>query len=257
MDIGAATAASYTLTASDVGSTLRVVVTASNGSGSTAATSGATGVVTAAGGGVPAGFDSVVADPGCAVTVTAAGELQATIQGGPDGVDSAYGVKEFGGANGLAGTVYVRDLLRLGSGQVPTANVAVFQVKDKNGALVYELYVSPDRVLHLWSPAGGLAATSINDTTGVTVPNDGTSIRVEVAAQANGSLTIRVNDTPRLTLGNLTGATTSGQRTLTAGIDHYDSPNPNEPLTTTHGSVTWTQTGWPGAPGGGGSSPQD
>ena len=46
-DIGDATTSSYVLTSSDVGSTIRVVVTATNAGGSTPATSAATGVVTA------------------------------------------------------------------------------------------------------------------------------------------------------------------------------------------------------------------
>ena len=51
--IANATASSYLLTASDVGSTLRVVVTATNASGSTSATSAATAVVTASSGQKP------------------------------------------------------------------------------------------------------------------------------------------------------------------------------------------------------------
>jgi hypothetical protein len=47
-DIGGATGSTYTLVASDVGSTIRVVVTGSNSAGSSSASSAATGVVTAA-----------------------------------------------------------------------------------------------------------------------------------------------------------------------------------------------------------------
>ena len=54
VDIAAGTASTYVLQASDVGHTLRVVVTATNASGSTAATSIQTVTVAAAGGGAPA-----------------------------------------------------------------------------------------------------------------------------------------------------------------------------------------------------------
>ncbi len=50
-NISGATSSSYTLAASDVGHTIRVVVTASNRAGSTPATSSATAAVTASGGG--------------------------------------------------------------------------------------------------------------------------------------------------------------------------------------------------------------
>ena len=53
VDIAGATGSSYLLQAADVGHTLRVVVTATNGSGSTPATSAQTGVVAAATSGAP------------------------------------------------------------------------------------------------------------------------------------------------------------------------------------------------------------
>ena len=55
-----ATASTYMLVAADVGSTLRVRVTATNGAGSSSADSAQTAVVTAAPSGVPPGFTSVV-----------------------------------------------------------------------------------------------------------------------------------------------------------------------------------------------------
>jgi hypothetical protein len=234
-----------------------VRVTATNAAGSASAESAATGVVTAPAG-VPPGFDSTFTDPGCsgcAVTTTAAGELQAAVAGGADGLDTAYGIRDFGGPGAPAGGVFVRDVLRLAPGEVPAANLAVFQVRDTANALVYELYVAPDRSLRVWSPAGGLRASSLGASTGILVPNDGTSIRVEAFAQANGSLTVRVDGVDRVSLGGLAGATTGPQRFLRAGIDHYDSASTNDPVVVVHGSVATSTTGWLGPPGSGGAQP--
>jgi lysophospholipase L1-like esterase len=252
VDIAGASGQSYVLVAGDVGSTVRVVVTASNAGGSGSATSAQTGVVVASSGGVPAGFTSVVTDAGCAgcSVVSIANGLRASVQGGVDTLDTAYGLNDFGGVSGLVGRVFVRDLLGLGQGQVLTANLAVFQVRDVSDGLVYELYVAPDRSLNLWSPAGGLRAGSILASTGVSVPNDGSTIQVEVSALANGSIVVRVAGVDRVTLTGLSGATTGNQRYLRAGIDHYDSASSNEPVSTVHTYVGLSQTTWLGAPGG-------
>src|SRR5262249_42895212 len=53
------------------------------------------------------------------------------------------------------------------------------------------------------------------------------------------------------TVSGLSGATSGNQRTLRAGIDHYDSSNPSDSVTTTHTFVAISQTDWLGAPGGG------
>jgi hypothetical protein len=221
--IAGATGLSYVVAAVDVGTTLRVRVTATNAGGSSVAASAPTAGVTN-----PAGsfYDSTVVDPGCGgclVGVDAAGTLSARIQGGADGVDTAYGLRDFGGTTGLTGRVYVRTLLGLAAGQTLSQNLAVLQVRDASNALVYELYLTPSRMLTLWSPVAALRSVSINQSTGVVAPNNGTStIRVEVSALANSSLTVRVNDVDRFTIDNLTGATTGNQRYLRAGIDHYD-----------------------------------
>ncbi len=69
-NISGATSATFALTATDVGSTIRVQVTGTNGSGSSTATSANTAVVTAAGGGsVTAG----PASPGTSESVTGPG----------------------------------------------------------------------------------------------------------------------------------------------------------------------------------------
>ena len=197
-------------------------------------------------------WDDTATDPGCGgclVSTTAAGELQAVIPGAADATDTAVGLHDFGGAGGLAGRVYSRDIVRLAAGQTLTANLAIFQVLDTNGALVYELYLDPNRTICLWSPPGGLSAASINLCTGSIVANDGTTnTRIEVSALANNSLIVRVNDTDKITLTALSGATTTNQRSLRAGIDHYDGTS-TSPVTITHGSVATSQTTWLGPPG--------
>jgi hypothetical protein len=227
------------------------VVTASNSAGSAAATSVQSAVVVASSSGVPAGFTGVVTDAGCAgcaVGVVANG-LRATVQGGADGVDTAYAVDDFGGSGGLSGRTFTRDLVGLAQGQVLTANLSVFQVRDVSDQLVYELYVTPGRTLSLWSPAGGLRAAAINASTGVTVPNDGSSsVRVEVSALASNSLVVRVDGVDALSLSGLSGATTGNQRSLRAGVDHYDATTANETVAVTHTFTGVSQTTWLGAP---------
>ena len=198
---------------------------------------------------VPPGFESILTDAGCGgcvVSTTAAGELQATVPGAADNADTAVGLHDFGGSSGQAGRVYSRDVIRLPAGQTLSNNLAIFQLLDTNGALVYELYLDASRTIWLWSPSGGLRSTAINASTGFTVPNDGTTnTRIEVSALANNSLIVRVNDTDKITLTNLSGATSTNQRSLRAGIDHYDGTSPN-PATITHSSVATSQTTWLG-----------
>jgi lysophospholipase L1-like esterase len=245
-DIAGATAPFYPLGVADVGSTLRVRVTASNGGGSSTAASLQTAMVTN-----PAGdfYDTSAVDAGCGgctVSVDGGGTLTARIQGGADNVDTAYGVKDLG-AGGLSGRVYVRTLLGLAAAQVLNANLAVFDARDAANALVYELYVAKDRTLRLWSPTAGLRSASINISTGVVVPNDGSSsIVVEVSALANSSAIVRVGGTDRISLTGLSGATTGNQRYLRIGIDHYDAQTTSETVVATHASVGYSQSGWLG-----------
>jgi hypothetical protein len=250
VDLTGQTGQTYVPLAGDAGSTFRVRVTASNAGGSAPAESAASGVVAAA----PGPFDSFTTDQGCtacSAVVDASGVLTARIGGGADAVDTAYGVKLVGGSAGLAGRVYTRTLLGLGAGQALTANLAVFQAIDQEGAtqtVVWELYVAPDRTLRLWSPADGLAAGSVNASTGVVVPNDGTSVRVEVSALANASIVVRVDGVERLNLSGFAGASVGNLVALRAGIDHYDSSSPSEPVVVTHAAVAYAQSDWLGAP---------
>ncbi len=187
--------------------------------------------------------------PGCgACTVsTGSGSVQARIPGGVDGADSAYAVTDFAGPAAGGERVYARDLLALAAGQRLNANLAVLQMRDSNGALVYELYVARDRTLRLWSPAGGLGSAEINQSTGMLVPSDGSAVRVEVSARANDSVVVRVDGTDRLTIGRLAGATTGSQRYLEAGVDHYDSDLGVDPVAVSHSMVGVTSFGWLGS----------
>jgi LmbE family N-acetylglucosaminyl deacetylase len=201
----------------------------------------------------PPGWDAIVTDAGCgacAVTTTPDG-VQATIQGGANTLDTAYAQRDFARAGGWTGRTYVRDVLRLAAGQTLGQNLAVFQIRDVGGGLVYELYIGADRVLRLWSPPGGLRASSINGSTGVIVPNDGSStIVVEVAAAPNDAVVVRMNGVDRITLSGLTGATSGNQRWLRAGVDHYDTGTTNEVVTAVHAAIAVGQSGWFGAPAG-------
>ncbi len=183
---------------------------------------------------------------GCSFTSSGTDEWRAVIAGGADTVDTAYGLKDFGGASGWSGRTYSRSFVRLAQGQTLQANLAVFQVRDVSNNLVYELYVAgADRTLRLWSPDGGLRSTSINETTGIVVPNDGTAtIRAEVSALRNDSVTVRVDGVDRITLTGLAGGTTGNARYLRAGIDHYDTAGTTDTRTFFHKQVGITSEGW-------------
>jgi LmbE family N-acetylglucosaminyl deacetylase len=247
--IAGATGSSYTLVAADVGHTMVAVVTAANAAGTTSATSPATGVVSAPI--APPGWDAIFTDAGCggcAVSTTSDG-VRATIQGGADAFDTAWAQRDFGGASGWTGRTYVRDVLRLAAGQTLRANLSVLRLFDAGGSLIYEVYVGPDRVLRVFSPSGGLRASSINSSTGVVVPNDGSStIRVEVAAGRNDVLDVRVDGVDRIVMTGLAGATSGNQRYVRAGIDHYDTSTTSEIVTAVHASIAVGQSGWLGAP---------
>ncbi|HKP19223.1 MAG TPA: GDSL-type esterase/lipase family protein [Gaiellaceae bacterium] len=248
-DIPGATASSYTPVTADVGSTLRVAVTATNLGGSASATSNPTQTVAGA---LPTGFGSVVIDAGCtacAVTRVDDDGLWASIGGGADDIDTAYAVMDFGGAGGLSGRTFVRDLIGLAQGEHLTKNLDVLEVRDVSDQLVYEVYLDSSRTIRLYSPPGGLRATQLNANSGAVVPNDGTSTtRLEVSAQASGSIVVRVDGVDRISV-NLRNATSGDQRYLRAGIDHYDSTSANDPVAVLHTDVLVTQADWPGAPG--------
>jgi hypothetical protein len=187
----------------------------------------------------------VVTDPLCGVctVVPTATGFAATIGGGLDDVDTAY--RTAAAAPG-GGRLFLRDEIGLGPGQRLSGNLALAGAVDSAGTSVYELYAAPDRSLHLWSPPGGLRASEINLPCGVTVPNDGSRIRVEVSALADSSLTVRVDDVDRLTVSHLAGATTGTQTAVWSGIDHYDSAAALETVTVYSDDLATSRDGWLG-----------
>jgi hypothetical protein len=197
-------------------------------------------------------FESFVTDTGCAACTLAWNdpELEASVAGGADSVDTAYGVDELGTATGLAGRVFTRTVLRFPAGQTVQNNLAVLQLRDTADERVYEVYVAKaDRTVRLYSPAGGLRGTAINLSTGVVVPNDGTSsVLIEVSALKNSSVIVRVDGVDRITLNGLSGATSGNLRFLRAGIDHYDGTATAQPKTVFHSHVGVSTTDWLGAP---------
>jgi len=217
-----ATFPSYTPTLADVGKRVIVLVRASDGIGSATAQSDESAIV------APSGFDAVTASYCCgSVTAAADGELNADLRGpfpsGPTN-DSAYAIRLFGGAFGIAGPVAVHDRLRISAGYEPLATLPVLQVYDVPGALVYGLYVDSSLGLHLYSPPGGLRATSIDRPVGVRVPLDSDRTQpldVVVTAEANSAVTVAVGGVVRVRVGGLEGATTGSQQLLRVGIIGY------------------------------------
>lgn len=195
-----------------------------------------------------AGMESVTAPQCMLCSVSGSGPgVAASIQGGRDSLDTAFAMKDFGGAPGWTGRTFLRDDIRLASGQKLGSNLALVQMRDTSNALIYELYADSDRILHLWSPAGGLRASVVNESTGVAVPNDGSRVlRVEVSSAANGSVVIRIDGVDRLTVSNLSGATTGNSRYLRAGIDHYDTHGTGDTATAYHSALGVTTRGWLG-----------
>ena len=125
--------------------------------------------------------------------------------------------------------------------------IILFQVLDSGNRLVYQLSLNPSRQLVLYSPAGGLRTTSVSAVLGVTIPNDGSETRIEVSALRNSSVIVRVDGTDRYTLTGLTGATTTDQRYLRAGLIRYGGTTTDEPVASWHRAVTTSTTGWLGA----------
>ena len=247
------TSSQYTDTSAPANATSYYKVSAVDTTGNESAQSTAANTTTPAPpGGGTGPYEAFVTDAGCAGCTLAWNdpELQASIAGGADGVDTAYGVDQLGTAAGLAGRVFTRTLLRFPAGQTVQNNLAVLQLRDTTDALVYEIYVSrTDRTVRLYSPAGGLRSTAINLSTGVVVPNDGTSsVRVEVSALRNSSVIVRVDGVDKITLTGLAGATSGNPRFLRAGIDHYDGTATAQPKTVFHAHVGASATDWLGAP---------
>ena len=242
----------YTDSSAPAGTTSWYKVSSVDSTGNESAQSAAVSVTTPPTGG--GGGDGPVRDcsrsssgcSGCAL-VWSDPELRATIAGAGANVDTAYATDELGAATGLSGRVFTRSVVRLEPGQTLAGQLYAFVLKDVDGEVVYELFVNQNRVLRLQSPAGGLGATAINQSTGVTVPNDGTPVRVEVSALRNESVVVRVDGVQKLNLTGLSGATTGNPRSLLVGIEEYAGTS-TQPVTIYHAHVGASTTDWLGAP---------
>jgi hypothetical protein len=246
-------ASQYTDASAPANETSFYKVTAVDTSGNESGQSSAASATTPAppGGGMGP-YESFTTDPGCAGCSLTWNdpELEASIAGAADALDTAYATDDFGGAGGAAGRVFTRTLVRFPAGQTTARNIAVLQLRDATDQLVYEIYISNvDRSIRLFSPAGGLRATTINTSTGVLVPNDGTgSARVEVSSLKNSSVIVRVDGLDKIVVADLSGATTGNQRYLRVGIDHYDGSSTADAKKVFHESVATSTADWLGAP---------
>jgi hypothetical protein len=196
-----------------------------------------------------ASFASVT-DPGCGAcavsTSRGSGDVDATIGGGLDSADTAYGLADFGGSSGWSGRVWTRDVIALASSTALRGNIAVLQQRDVSDKLVWEIYVDgSNRQISLWSPAGGLGSSALNRSTGIAM--DGQSHRVGVSALPNDSVVVRVDGQDRITLTGLSGSTSGKLRLLRVGIDHYDTSTSSERITISHTDVGVSTLGWLGS----------
>ncbi|MGZ4314305.1 MAG: DUF11 domain-containing protein [Gaiellaceae bacterium] len=193
---------------------------------------------------------SSVTDAGCGPCVVSTsggpGHVNATIGGGLDTLDTAYGLADFGGSSGWSGRVWTRDVIALAPSTPLGGNLSILQQRDASGNLVWEIYVDgSNRQISLWSPAGGLGSSAINQSTGVAM--DGQSHNVEVSALPNDSVVVRVDGQDRITDTGLSGSTSGKLRFLRVGIDHYDTGTTNEPISISHSDVGVSTLGWLGS----------
>jgi hypothetical protein len=132
---------------------------------------------------------------------------------------SAFARLDFGGTDGAAGVVRVHDRIGLDRGQLLTSDLSLLQVTDVENRVAYRLQVDrTTRMLRLLSPPGGLSRAGLDLSTGVTVPNDGRTLTVDVAAQAGRSLLVQVNGRTVVSRHDLSGGAALHQRFLAVGI---------------------------------------
>lgn len=181
----------------------------------------------------PEPFEAAVVDAGCTACAVVAtdGGIEARIGGGGDAVDTAYGLVRLNGEQGWPGRVRVSATLRLADGQVLGAPLSVLQLRDTADRGIVDVYLDASRVIRVWSPAGGLASESIDVSTGVELPADGTTARrVRLIVGKDDALVVLVDDVPRVREEGLRGASPGNAGTLRAGIDHYDADAQQDPV---------------------------
>jgi O-antigen ligase len=170
-------------------------------------------------------FDRYLVDDacsGCALTVMG-GFLQATIEGSPDHLDTAYAVRDLRRRPDWSGRTILRDRVRVVTTSPLSGNLPIVQVRDVHNRLIYEIYLEAQtETVRLWSPEGGLDRRSLNEDSGVVVrPGDMRWTRVDVAARADVSVVVRVNGRERIRREDLGGASTGAPRYLRAGVIAY------------------------------------
>lgn len=170
-------------------------------------------------------FDRYLVDDGCsgcALTVMR-GFLEATIEGSPDHLDTAYAVRNLQRRPALSRRTILRDRVRVVTTKRLSGNLPIVQVRDVHNRLIYEIYLAAQtETVRLWSPEGGLDRRSLNEDSGVVVRSGDTRwTRVDVAARADVSVVVRVNGKERIRREDLGGASTGAPRYLRAGIIAY------------------------------------
>jgi Polysaccharide lyase len=162
----------------------------------------------------------VVTEPGCSscrVRISSAG-IRASIDGGEDENDTAVWTRTVTPGRPLT----VSDAIRVGSAHPLDDNLAILQLRQSSGVVVWEIYVAPDGSLRLWSPPGALKTVAVNRQLGVLAPAlDSAPARLAVQLTPRRSLVVRVGGRAVLSLSKLTAASGRGS-TLRVGVDHYD-----------------------------------
>ncbi len=172
------------------------------------------------------------------------GIYTASVASAADSEDSAYGSSDFGGSGGVSDRLFVRADVGLAEDATPADSIQVMEIRDQSNDKVLEVSIDSDRKVGIYSPAGGLRSTDLGGDTGVVVPNDGVgTVRIEVAVLKNDSVVVRVNGVEKLSIGGLTGATTSNPRYLRAGITGYNGSDP-DPLSMQISRVGVSTHGW-------------
>ncbi|MBX5475100.1 MAG: hypothetical protein IRZ20_08810, partial [Thermoleophilia bacterium] len=159
-------------------------------------------------------------DPGCSACTVRVGSagISASIRGGGDRDDTAVWAETLRPERPLE----VSDRVQLSSAQPLDGNLAILQVRDRSGTVLYEIYVAPDRSLHLWSPAGSLQAAATSRSLGASVPSfDERALPLSISLAPRRSLVVRVDGRARLRLP-ARGARSADAASLRVGIDHYD-----------------------------------
>lgn len=159
---------------------------------------------------------------------------------------AAYGLRDFGGPSGWSGRVWTRDMVRLAPGHESAVELSLFQVRDVNNRLVYELVADENRVITFRSPAQALSADRIDLATGVRLPLFGRARRLEVSARANDSVVVRVDGVQRLAVAGLSGATTGNQRYIRAGLMSRNGRSPAGRTYARHDGVGVSRVRWLG-----------